>query len=105
MPVRVILVNEGLGDLKITFMNSQRFDLVVRDTVGHEVFKWSVGKVFIQMIEEVNLEQGQGIEDELVWEADVSPGTYSIVGMTPPVVVEGRALVIKSSPVFIQVQL
>jgi len=46
--VQLALVNEGARDVTVTFTSSQRFDLVVKDAAGHEVFHWSAGMFFVQ---------------------------------------------------------
>ena len=60
--------------------------------------------LFAQMIEEVTLQPSGRIKDELVWNANVSPGTYAVVGMTPSVLVNGRTASLESSPVRIRVK-
>jgi hypothetical protein len=102
--VWLAIVNEGPRDLRITFSSSQKFDLIVKDMAGREVSRWSNGKSFLQVIQDVNLQQGNKIEGELVWEANVPPGTYNVVGLTPSVLVDGRAVTLESPPVVLQVQ-
>jgi hypothetical protein len=38
--IQLALVNEGPRDATLTFTSSQRFDLVVKDAAGCEVFRW-----------------------------------------------------------------
>jgi hypothetical protein len=59
---------------------------------------------FVQMIGEVILKPSGRIEDELVWNANVSLRTHGLVGMTPPILVGGHAASITSDPVTIRVR-
>jgi hypothetical protein len=102
--VQLALVNEGPRDVTVTFTSSQRFDLVVKDAAGHEVFRWSAGMLFAQVIQDAKLRAGGRIEDELAWNADVLPGTYGIVGMTRPMMVDGRTVSLTSDLVTVSVQ-
>jgi len=104
LSVQLAVVNEGRRDVAVRFTSSQRFDLVVKDLSGRQIIKWSDNMVFAQLIKDMRLEQGGRIEGELVWEANVAPGNYTIFGSTPRMLVEGRPIILESPAIIVQVR-
>ena len=84
--IELKLKNASKEPVTITFPTSQRFDLVVSDTEGKEVWRWSHGKVFLQVIQEVTLEPGEELEFKATWDQrdnegrQVPSGAYVMVG-------------------------
>jgi hypothetical protein len=50
LAARLTLRNTRLDPISLTFPSSQRFDLVIRDERGNEVYRWSDGKVFMEVV-------------------------------------------------------
>ncbi len=62
----ISLVNQGKEDVELTFPSGQRFEIFVNDSNGREVYRYSINRSFIQVIEEVILKAGE----ELSWEEE-----------------------------------
>ena len=71
--------------LKANYPTSQRYDFSVEDKYGHEVWRWSRGKLFLQVESEEAVESVQYTE---VWDQrdrdgdQVSPGPYTVRART-----------------------
>ena len=62
------------------------YDLAIRDSTGRQVYLWSLGKVFIQIITQLELSPG-----EKTWVVEVplqtfAPGQYVLEGWLTPTV-------------------
>jgi hypothetical protein len=55
MTARLTLRNTQQPPLRLTFPSGQDFDLVLRNARGDEVYRWSRGKVFTQLVRDVAL--------------------------------------------------
>lgn len=69
--VRFILhvQNEGHKQVEIAFPNGQAYDFVVLDPVGREVWRWSRGRLFTQVIQDKLLSAGDDMRLEETWNA------------------------------------
>jgi hypothetical protein len=85
-PVTLTLrvVNRGLEPVSLQFRDAQRYDLVVQDPQGHEVWRWAAGRVFAQILGEETLPPAGG---ELTYRITVRerfpPGHYRAIGLIP----------------------
>ena len=74
---RLHLANTTDRPLTLEFRNAQRFDVTVRDASGREVWRWSAGQMFAQVIGEVVLPP----RGERTWTvtapASLPPGRYA----------------------------
>jgi hypothetical protein len=52
------VANEGHKQIEIAFPNGQAYDFVVLDPVGREVWRWSRGRLFTQVIQDKLLGAG-----------------------------------------------
>jgi hypothetical protein len=61
-PIQVALEvsNNSHEAIHLTFPTSQRFDLSLEDETGKEVWRWSQGRLFLQMMGEEVLKPGAG---------------------------------------------
>ena len=64
--------------VSLTFPNSGKADFVVLEG-DHEVWRWSNGRAFAQVVQTVELAPGEQIVLNGVW-SDPAPGTYEAVG-------------------------
>lgn len=80
--VRLLLhvTNTGDAPLDFTFPSSQRYDFVVRDEAGEEVWRWSEGMMFLQAISHATLAPGETWDFDVVWEPGDRRGRYEVVG-------------------------
>lgn len=74
--------NTGTTPVSLTFPSAQRYDLVIGDATGREIWRWSEGKVFAQVMATQMLAPGQNLSFEIQWDqkgeagAQVPPGSY-----------------------------
>ncbi|WP_117591262.1 BsuPI-related putative proteinase inhibitor [Haloprofundus halophilus] len=76
------LTVENRGDERATlsFRDAQRAEFVVSDASGDgEVWRWSDGRMFAQMLGSETLDPGESTTFEGVWD-DPEPGDYVAVG-------------------------
>lgn len=82
--LKLSIENTGKETQELTFNSSQRFDVRVEDESGREIWRWSDGRVFAQVIETVAIQPGKSISFDAEWpgidsaEKPVSPGDYSV---------------------------
>jgi hypothetical protein len=50
LTARIVFRNTHPDPVKLTFPTSQLFELQIHDASGHPVWRWSEGRVFVQMI-------------------------------------------------------
>ncbi|MCC3355560.1 BsuPI-related putative proteinase inhibitor [Bacillus sp. REN16] len=60
----ISLKNTNDNSVKVTIPGGQKYEIVVTDANGKEVYRYSIDKMFIQSIEEMELKPGE----EKVWE-------------------------------------
>ncbi|MCL5110730.1 MAG: BsuPI-related putative proteinase inhibitor [Chloroflexi bacterium] len=75
--------NAGTTPVTLSFASGQRFDMVVQDATGREIWRWSAGRVFTQVMSSQELAPGQSLTYDATWDQKdptgqlVSPGRYS----------------------------
>lgn len=78
------VANETSKPVHLSFRTAQRFDLVIHDSQGREVWRWSGGRVFGQVLEEETLNPDGG---ELLFRAIIErglpKGMYTVTGIIP----------------------
>ena len=78
------VVNGTPKPVRLSFRTTQRFDLVLQDQQGREVWRWSAGRVFAQVLGEETLNPSGG---ELLYQATVEgafpQGVYTVTGIIP----------------------
>ncbi len=75
---RLTVENEGDDPITLSFRNSKRADFVVRDGED-EVWRWSDGQMFAQMLGSETIEPGTERVFEGAWE-EPTTGEYTAVG-------------------------
>ena len=81
LEIKVILANNTGEMQNFTFSSGQSYDLKLVNEDDEIVYRWSRNKMFIQAIQQLELEAGEN----KVWEtrvpvSDLSPGVYSMQG-------------------------
>lgn len=71
------VTNTSDTDFDLSFSDTQQYDFVVLDD-GNEVWRWSTGMMFAQMIQNKTLESGKSVTFEEVW-AEPKKGDYEVV--------------------------
>jgi len=66
--------NTGDAPVSMQFSDGQTFDIVVEDD-GGEVWRWSSGMMFAQMLQSKELSAGDRMRETATWE-DPAPGEY-----------------------------
>lgn len=74
------VTNTGDEAVDFTFPTSQRYDFVVRDEAGAEVWRWSEGMMFLQAISHAPLASGETWSFEAGWESGNRAGRFEVVG-------------------------
>jgi len=72
------VANEGAKKLELLFADGRTHDVVVLDSIGREVWRWSAGRLFTQSVQSKVLRVSDRIAFEEAWN-DARPGTYTAV--------------------------
>ena len=72
------LTNTAGRKLQVSFPNGQTHELVVLDTVGREVWRWSTGKMFTQSLQNKVMRESDTLSYALRW-TDAPAGRYVAV--------------------------
>jgi hypothetical protein len=80
----ITFTNKGDEDANVTFSSGQKFELVVQDSTGKEVYRYSTGKMFTMALEMIKLAPGESIELQDEWDYivdgnRVEPGEYKAI--------------------------
>ena len=81
VPIRLSVTNTGSATQTLTFASGQKYDFLVTDKAGTEVWRWSTGRMFTQEIQNIQLKSGE--TDNYfggVPAGYLGKGDYSIVG-------------------------
>lgn len=69
------VTNAGDDPIDLQFSDGQEADLAVEDPDGNEVWRWSAGRMFAQMLQQKELGPGETATYEFEWE-NAAPGEY-----------------------------
>jgi hypothetical protein len=88
MKVQISLVNKTKAPYVIHFMTSQKTDILMNDLRGKQVYKWSEGLRFAQVLDDLTVQPGDTWAHEITvqvgkGEHKISPGTYAIIVTLP----------------------
>jgi len=67
--------NPGDEPSDLQFSDAQEADLAIADAAGTEVWRWSAGRMFAQMLQQKQLDPGATATYAFEWE-DPEPGEY-----------------------------
>lgn len=78
--VHFALKVSNIGDkhIEVAFPNGQSHDIVVVDSVGREVWRWSDSRMFTQGVQDKQLGTGESIEVAETWK-NAAPGKYTAI--------------------------
>ena len=85
-PVRLTfrVQNTSSKAVSYNFSTGQKYDVVVTDAAGAEVWDWAKGQVFTQNLSSVSLKPGKSLTYSVVWNGadqagrNVKPGVYTL---------------------------
>jgi hypothetical protein len=72
------VLNASDRKLEVTFKNGRTHDLVVLDTLGREVWRWSAGRMFTQTLQNKVMRQSDTLQYDASWR-DAPSGRYVAV--------------------------
>lgn len=72
------IANAGSKKLELKFPDGRTHDVIVLDSLGREVWRWSEGRFFTQSVQNRVLRISDSIRFEEAWK-DAAPGTYTAV--------------------------
>ncbi|WP_456275896.1 BsuPI-related putative proteinase inhibitor [Bacillus sp. AK128] len=89
------LQNKSNEPTDLTFSSGQKFEIVVRNAEGKEVYRFSKGRMFTMALETLKLDAGEKLTFEDKWDYQtngekVQPGNYSVVATVIPIEVNGE---------------
>jgi hypothetical protein len=70
------VTNNASRKLELLFPSGQTHEIVVVDSVGREVWRWSEGRMFTQALQNKVLESSASLSWDAAWRAEVPPGRY-----------------------------
>lgn len=72
--IKILLKNTSENPLNIVFSSGQKFDFVITNEAGNEVYSYSIDKSFVQVLEEMELE-AKGEEEWIeTWDYTTNDG-------------------------------
>ncbi len=72
------VANASRKHVELTFPSGQRYDFAVIDSTGHEVWRWSAGRMFTQNMQNKQLPSGDAMQVAETW-SDAPAGRYTAV--------------------------
>ncbi len=72
------VTNAGSKKLELQFSDGRTHDVIVLDSLGREVWRWSEGRLFTQAVQNRVLRSSDSLRYEESWN-DARPGTYTVV--------------------------
>ena len=73
------VTNTASGKVELLFPSGQTHDIVVLDSIGREVWRWSEGRMFTQALQNRVLESNASVSWTAAWKSVVPPGRYVAV--------------------------
>lgn len=80
-PIRITfeVTNRGDKTVRLAFSSAQRFDVVIENAGGNQVWRWSAGRMFAQMLgQEILGPERRSLTYEATFTGALSPGPYRI---------------------------
>jgi hypothetical protein len=94
-PVELTLqvVNRGPQPVTLQFRDSQRYDFLIQNAQGQEVWRWSANQMFARMLGQETLSpDGGNLTYRVVARATLRRGSYTITGVVPVIDAQMSAL-------------
>jgi hypothetical protein len=75
------VTNLAPHSVEVNFPNGQTHDFVVLDTLGHEVWRWSAGRMFTQALQNREVDSNETLSFDERWNPTGRHGKYTAVAM------------------------
>jgi hypothetical protein len=72
------VTNVGRKHVELSFPNGKSHDFIVVDSLGHEVWHWSAGRMFTQGVQNKQLGSGDVMNVSEAWKRPL-PGHYTAI--------------------------
>ncbi len=72
------VVNAGSKRLEVNFPNGQTHEVIVVDSLGHEVWRWSSGRMFTQSLQNRVLHASDTLDYDATWQ-NAPAGKYTAI--------------------------
>jgi hypothetical protein len=85
-PVELTLqvVNRGPRPVTLQFRDAQRYDFLIQNAQGQEVWRWSANQMFAQILGQETLSSDGGeLTYRVVARATLRRGSYTVTGVVP----------------------
>jgi Intracellular proteinase inhibitor len=80
------LVNRSSRPVTLQFRDAQRYDVLIENAQGQEVWRWATGQMFAQMLGQETLPpEGGTLTYHVVTSALLPRGSYTVTGLVPAV--------------------
>src|ERR1043166_4730633 len=73
------VTNNEKKRLELTFPSGQTHDIVVLDSIGRQVWRWSDGRMFTQSLQNKVVESHETLTYQATWKPDGRTGKYTAV--------------------------
>lgn len=103
VPLKFEITNTGSEAAQLTFPSGERFDFLVKHD-GQEIWRWSYGKQFIQVLTQLTLEPGQSITYEIEWPQVDNAGNSVPSGAYEAIALLTATEPLESAPLTVQIQ-
>jgi hypothetical protein len=86
LPLTLEVVNQSARPVTLKFRTAQRYDLLIQNAQGQEVWRWSAEQMFAQVLGEETLPPNGGkLTYRVVTRESLPPGSYTVIGVVPAV--------------------
>jgi Intracellular proteinase inhibitor len=86
MELTLQVVNHSPRSVTLQFRDTQRYDFLMRNTAGQEVWRWSANQMFAQMLGQETLSpDGGALTYRVVVSATLGGGSYTVTGIVPAI--------------------
>ncbi len=94
---QITYTNNSDEDVDLTFSSGQKFEIVVRNSAGNEVYRYSEGKMFTMALEMLKLKAGENLTFQDQWDYTqdgkrVEAGEYKVVATVIPMEINGKVV-------------
>ncbi len=82
--IKIMLIKINLGPLPVTLQydTSQRYEFIVKNQTGREIWRWSKDKFFTPIAESITLNSGESKVYSVIWNIpkEIESGFYIVEG-------------------------
>jgi hypothetical protein len=80
------VVNRSPQPVTLQYRTAQRYDVLIRNAQGQDVWRWATGQMFAQMLGQETLPpEGGKLTYYVVASVPLPPGSYTVTGVVPAV--------------------